>query len=78
MCMLKYLNPNLFLFCFFHELDMQRVINGGLWTFDRHLILTCVEGLRINPGTIQLFQADIWVQIFDLPSGFLAQRDESG
>ena len=65
---------NLFLFYFFHKLDMQRVINGGSWTFDRYLLLTRVVTPGIKPNTVQLFHADIWFQIFDLPCGFLAER----
>ncbi|XVF68710.1 hypothetical protein PTKIN_Ptkin11bG0023300 [Pterospermum kingtungense] len=30
----KDLNPNLFLFQFFHEIDLQRVLEGGPWVFD--------------------------------------------
>ena len=42
----KGLNPNIFLFFFFHELDMQRVINEGLWTFDRQLLHTKILHAR--------------------------------
>ena len=38
MC-IKSLQPNLFLFQFFHERDLQRVIKGGPWSFNRHMLL---------------------------------------
>ena len=31
---IKAINPNLFFFKFFHELDLQRVRNLGPWTLD--------------------------------------------
>ncbi|KAF4401983.1 hypothetical protein G4B88_017495 [Cannabis sativa] len=31
----KELGPNLFLFQFYHEIDIKRVINGSPWTFNR-------------------------------------------
>ena len=31
--------PNLFLFWFYHEIDLRRVVEGGPWTFDCHVLL---------------------------------------
>lgn len=37
---IKDLSPTLFLFQFFHEVDIQRVMDSGPWTFDQHLLIT--------------------------------------
>ncbi|EEF41191.1 conserved hypothetical protein [Ricinus communis] len=37
---IKELGPNLFIFQFFHELDMLHVIEGGPWTFNQFMLLT--------------------------------------
>ena len=36
---IRAVSPNLFIFQYFHELDMDRVVKGGPWTFDRNLLL---------------------------------------
>ena len=37
MC-IKDLEPNLLLFEFYHEIDLRRVVEGGPWTFDSHIV----------------------------------------
>ncbi|EEF50082.1 conserved hypothetical protein [Ricinus communis] len=36
---IKELNPQRFLFQFFHVIDMQCVLDRGPWTFDGHLLV---------------------------------------
>ncbi|KAH9678676.1 reverse transcriptase domain-containing protein [Citrus sinensis] len=36
---IKNLSPTLFLFQFFHEIDVRRVLDSGPWTFDQHILL---------------------------------------
>ncbi|KAK6138562.1 hypothetical protein DH2020_027699 [Rehmannia glutinosa] len=45
---IKELRPNLFLFQFFHELDITRVQSNGLWTFDNALLLKKKVGKSIG------------------------------
>ena len=33
------LSPTLFLFQFFHEIDVKRMLESGPWTFDQHILL---------------------------------------
>ena len=71
---IKDLGPSLFLFQFFHEMDVERVIKGGPWTFNQHLLLLSRLAVRINPTHVSLFLADFWVQIHDLPYGFMSEK----
>ena len=66
----KELGKNLFLFQFYHEIDIQRVIAGSPWTYERkHLIFHRLrEG--DNPRTIVLNKLDLWIQLFDVQHGF--------
>ena len=32
---IKDLTPSVFLFLIYHEMDLERVVRGGPWTFDR-------------------------------------------
>lgn len=53
---------------------MQRVMNTGPWSFDNYLLILfgIQEGEVLNQ--IPLFQATFWVQVHDVPTGFMSQR----
>ena len=63
-----------YLFQFFHEVDIKRVIDSGPWSFDNHTLL--VQRLKENeqPGQILLFNVDFWVQVYKLPIGFMSEK----
>ncbi|XP_060972376.1 uncharacterized protein LOC133038294 [Cannabis sativa] len=65
----KELNLNLFLFQFYHEIDIQRVIDGSPWTYYRKpFIFTRLkegENLRL----VEINHVDMWVQLYDLQIG---------
>ncbi|XP_060974011.1 uncharacterized protein LOC133039194 [Cannabis sativa] len=67
---IKILDQNRFLFQFYHEIDIKRVIDGSPWTYDRKQLL--IERLEPggNPRTIDINTLDMWVQIHDLRTGF--------
>ncbi|XP_073121703.1 uncharacterized protein At4g02000-like [Henckelia pumila] len=71
---IKMIGPNLYLFQFFHELDVSRVINDGPWTFDQHLLIFKSLELGMNPHQVPLFQVDFWIQVYDLPIGYMSER----
>lgn len=62
--------PNLFIFKFFHPLDMQRVLDDGPWTFNQQVLLhkKLDEGEQLS--VIKLSELHIWIQVYDLPVGF--------
>ncbi|XP_074363906.1 uncharacterized protein LOC141704580 [Apium graveolens] len=62
--------PNLFLFKFFHELGLQRVLDDRPWTFNNQALV--VKKLEIGEQLteIKLNGLYIWVQVYDLPMGF--------
>ncbi|KAF4399426.1 hypothetical protein G4B88_022509 [Cannabis sativa] len=66
----KILEQNRFLFQFYHEIDIDRVITGSPWTYDRKQLL--IERLRPgdNPRTKPIHHLDLWVQIHNLQPGF--------
>lgn len=62
--------PNLFIFKFFHVMDMQRVLNDGPWTFNQQvLLLKKLEGDE-QMSQIKIKDLYIWIQVYDLPIGF--------
>ncbi|KAK6141663.1 hypothetical protein DH2020_024605 [Rehmannia glutinosa] len=58
---IKELGPNLFLFQFFHELDILRVQTNGPWTFDNLLLITKRLQVGEQPTKAQLFHTD-WLR----------------
>ncbi|KAL8103334.1 hypothetical protein AgCh_027777 [Apium graveolens] len=70
----KEIEQNRYIFQFYHEVDLKRVIEGSPWTFGRfHLIL---ERLKLGdyPRTLPINKILLWVQIHDLGNGFMSQR----
>ncbi|XP_030486981.2 uncharacterized protein LOC115703884 [Cannabis sativa] len=70
----KELEPNFFLFQFYHEMDIERVMEGSPWTFDR--IPLIFERLKSgeNPRNINPMELIFWVQIHGLKAGFRSER----
>lgn len=53
----------------------ERVINDSLWTFDQHLFVFEPLGEDVNPHDVVLNQVDFWIQVYDLPVGFMSEQD---
>ena len=64
--------PQLFLFHFFHAVDLKRVSEGGPWSFDNCLLILH----KLGPGEVlvqvPLFHTIFWVHVYDLPPGFMS------
>lgn len=58
---IKELDVNLFMFQFYHEIDINRVIEGSPWTFNRNVLIISRMEERINPRCIPLNSIDLWV-----------------
>lgn len=72
-CMyVKMLDPNRFLFQFYHEIDIKRVCDGSPWMLGRfHLFFEMLqEGM--DPRTMSINNLGIWVQIHGLATGFMS------
>lgn len=66
--------PNLYLFQFYHELDIKRVMEGSLWSFNRKpLIISRMKEGEVR-RSISLNNLDLWVQVYDLRVGFMSER----
>lgn len=61
-----------FLFQFFHKIDKERVENGGPWSFENHLLILGTIPAGEIPSQIPLFHVPFWVQVHDVPAGFMS------
>ncbi|XVF59039.1 hypothetical protein PTKIN_Ptkin07bG0242100 [Pterospermum kingtungense] len=68
---IKKISPHLFLFQFFHDIDLRRVLDGCSWTFDNHLLILHKLDPGKIPSQIPLFHVDFWVQVYDLRTSFM-------
>jgi hypothetical protein len=63
-----------FLFHFAHPLDMEAVLNGGPWTFDNNMLILERVQLGMQIEQIPLTYVNMWVQVHDLPMGFMKEK----
>lgn len=63
-----------FLFRFFHEGDVERVLGDGPWTFDQNLVVMRRIEQGDDPVTLKLDTASFWIQVHNLPSGFMSEK----
>jgi 14-3-3 protein epsilon len=63
-----------FLFHFNHPLDMEAVIKGGPWTFDNNMLILERAQLGMQLEHIPLHHVNMWVQVHDLPMGFMKEK----
>ncbi|XP_030487162.1 uncharacterized protein LOC115704079 [Cannabis sativa] len=70
----KELGSNRFLFQFYHDVDINRVIDGSPWRCLRKLIIFDRLKAGDDPRSIPLSKLDIWVQIFNLQPGFMSEH----
>jgi hypothetical protein len=63
-----------FLFQFFHPLDVQRVMKNGPWSFENQMLVLKEIIPGDSPTTVGLDKLEMWVQVFNLPFGFLKEK----
>lgn len=70
---IKDLKEGLFLFQFYHKEDMNWVVSNGPWTFDGALLVMSAIKTGEDPTRVPLVEVDFWVQIHDLPVGYMSE-----
>ncbi|MBA0770232.1 hypothetical protein Gotri_018892, partial [Gossypium trilobum] len=67
------LRGKIFLFRFFHKIDIEWVVNGAPWTFNNHLLVFhCLKDGE-DLMKISLVLSTFWVQIHELPPGLFSE-----
>ncbi|GAU19166.1 hypothetical protein TSUD_89310 [Trifolium subterraneum] len=74
----KEATQGLYLFKFFHPLDVEEVLKAGPWTFDNFTLI--IDRLKIGVALqdIPLFHVNFWVQIHDVPIGMMLEKVGKG
>lgn len=61
-------------FVFYHIIHVKKVLEGGSWSFEHSLLVFQRISDIEDPHLVQLNEFDIWVQIYDVPSGFIFEN----
>lgn len=70
---IKELETNLYLFQFYHEVDVKRIMEGCPWSFNRRALIMKRLAVGDNPRNVMLNKMEIWVQVYDLKVGFMSE-----
>lgn len=68
---IKKIQQGIFLFSFYHKEDMNWVLRGGSWSFDNTMLVFKVVPKEEEPRNVPMWHVNIWIQIYDLPTGFM-------
>jgi hypothetical protein len=66
--------PGLFVFKFFHPLDVQHILKQGPWAFDGHTLVLNTLSDDEDPREVSLFKVPFWIQVHNLPSGYMSEK----
>lgn len=71
---IKEIETNLFLFQFYHEVNVKRVMEGCPWSFNRRALVMRRLKDGENPSSVELNFMDLWIQLYDIKIGFMTER----
>ncbi|MBA0778000.1 hypothetical protein Gotri_005936 [Gossypium trilobum] len=62
-----------YLFQFFHEVDIARVLVGTPWFFNNHMFILQRIRYGENPAVLVLNFTEFWIQVHELPPGLMSE-----
>ena len=65
---------NLFQFKFNSEFDLERIFNGGPWSFDNQMLLLTKWRQGMTAHNVRLNSASLWVQIWGAPFDMVSPK----
>uniref|UniRef100_A0A7N2LLH1 DUF4283 domain-containing protein n=1 Tax=Quercus lobata TaxID=97700 RepID=A0A7N2LLH1_QUELO len=65
---------NLFQFKFNTEFDLERIFNGGPWSFDNQLLLLTKWRKGMKADNVRLNHASLWIQIWGAPFDMISTQ----
>lgn len=71
---IKEIDVNLYLFQFYHEVDIMRVVAGSPWSFNIKALVIKRMAEGDIPRAVKLNTMDLWIQIHELRAGFMYER----
>ncbi|PPR96359.1 hypothetical protein GOBAR_AA24307 [Gossypium barbadense] len=63
----------MYLFQFFNEVDIHRVLAGTPWFFNNHLLILQRLSMGEDPTKLVLNSTEFWIQVHELPPGIMTE-----
>lgn len=70
---MKDIGQGRYIFQFFHKIDLQRVAEGGPWSFNNIPLILHQLSKGEFPLRVPLDWVSFWIQIHDLPAGYILE-----
>lgn len=70
---MRKLSSKSYLICFYHEGDLNRVLNNRLWTYEQCLLVLQKLLPNEDPKIVLLDDAEFLIQFHNLPLGFRSE-----
>lgn len=70
----KEATENIYIFQFFHEVDMNRILEDGPWAYEQSLLVLKKLQPYQSPNEIPFTTVEFWVQVHNLPVGYSSER----
>lgn len=70
---IKEAEPGLYLFQFFHHMDLERVLNGGPWSFDNFMLVLEKLPMGVAIQNIPLYHINFWIQAHNISVGLMTE-----
>ncbi|XP_019158886.1 PREDICTED: uncharacterized protein LOC109155714 [Ipomoea nil] len=68
------IQPNLYLFTFYHDTDLAYVLDNGPWAFENATLICQPLRSGEHPTQVLLNTINFWVQAHDLPVGYRTEK----
>jgi hypothetical protein len=72
---IKDIGAGVFVFQFHHHLDVQKVLKGGPWFFNKHMLILGSMAQMTQPEQVPLYSVPFWVQVHNLPAGAMSEKN---
>lgn len=55
-------------------MDLHKVLEGDPWSFEQGMLIYKQVSDNEDPKEVMLNEVDIWVQLYDIPKGFVSEN----
>jgi hypothetical protein len=72
---IKQAETGIFVFQFHHHLDLKKVLKGGPWFYNKHMLILGSMAEASVPSQVPLYTVPFWVQVHNIPVGSMSEKN---
>jgi hypothetical protein len=72
---IKQAETGIFVFQFHHHLDLKKVLKGGPWFYNKHMLILGSMAEANVPSQVPLYTVPFWVQVHNIPVGSMSEKN---